>query len=116
MKRPAGTPMLCGNDVTYLVDGEATFGSILEGLAQAEHTALFRRISGTKRLFDRPERTLPSVRPMSTPSCQLEWVPWTAGGLQRTGLHPARGYGQNLANGPGNAVGVDAGFGLLVGP
>jgi len=40
MKRLAHSPLLTGNDVTLLVDGHATFESILAGLAQAEHTAL----------------------------------------------------------------------------
>jgi len=40
MKRLAHSPLLRGNDVTLLVDGDATFDSIFEGLAQAEHFAL----------------------------------------------------------------------------
>jgi cardiolipin synthase len=40
MKRLARTPLLSGNDVTLLVDGDATFDSIFEGLAQARQTAL----------------------------------------------------------------------------
>jgi cardiolipin synthase len=40
MKRLAHSPLLRGNDATLLVDGEATFASIFEGLAQAEHYAL----------------------------------------------------------------------------
>ena len=40
MKRLAHSPLLRGNDVTLLVDGEATFDSIFAGLAQAEHYAL----------------------------------------------------------------------------
>jgi cardiolipin synthase len=40
MKRLAHSPLLRGNDATLLVDGDATFDSIFEGLAQAEHYAL----------------------------------------------------------------------------
>jgi len=40
MKRLAHSPLLRGNDVTLLVDGDATFDSIFAGLAQAEHYAL----------------------------------------------------------------------------
>jgi cardiolipin synthase len=40
MKRLAHTPLLRGNDVELLVDGEATFDSIFEGLAQAQSYAL----------------------------------------------------------------------------
>ena len=40
MKRLAQTPFLRGNDVTLLVDGDATFDSIFAGLARAEHYAL----------------------------------------------------------------------------
>jgi cardiolipin synthase len=40
LKNLAGTPLLRGNDVTLLVDGEATFESIFRGLEEAEHTAL----------------------------------------------------------------------------
>jgi len=40
MTRLAHSPLLTGNDVTLLVDGDATFDSIFEGLARAERTAL----------------------------------------------------------------------------
>jgi cardiolipin synthase len=40
MTRLAHSPLLTGNDVTLLVDGDATFDSIFQGLAHAEHTAL----------------------------------------------------------------------------
>ena len=40
MKRLAHSPLLRGNDATLLVDGDATFDSIFEGLVQAEHYAL----------------------------------------------------------------------------
>ena len=40
MKRLAHSPLLNGNDVTLLVDGDATFDSIFAGLAAAEHYAL----------------------------------------------------------------------------
>ena len=40
MKRLAHTPLLNGNDVTLLVDGDATFDSIIAGLAEAEDYAL----------------------------------------------------------------------------
>ena len=40
MKRLAHSPLLRGNDATLLVDGDATFESIFEGLAKAEHYAL----------------------------------------------------------------------------
>jgi len=40
MKRLAHSPLLRGNDVTLLVDGDATFESIFEGLARAERYAL----------------------------------------------------------------------------
>ncbi len=41
-ERLAGVPYLTGNDVTLLVDGEATFASILEGIDAAEHYVLFQ--------------------------------------------------------------------------
>jgi len=40
MKQLARSPLLTGNDVTLLVDGEATFDSLFGGLARAEHTVL----------------------------------------------------------------------------
>jgi len=40
MKRLAHAPFLRGNDATLLVDGQATFESILQGLAQARSYAL----------------------------------------------------------------------------
>jgi cardiolipin synthase len=40
MKRLARSPLLRGHEVELLVDGEATFDSIFQGLAQAEHYAL----------------------------------------------------------------------------
>jgi len=40
MKRLAHSPLLSGNDVTLLVDGDATFESIFAGIARAEHTVL----------------------------------------------------------------------------
>lgn len=40
LKKIAHTPMLRGNDVELLVDGKATFDSILDGLARARHYAL----------------------------------------------------------------------------
>ena len=40
MKQLAHSPLLTGNDVTLLVDGDATFESLFAGLAQAERTAL----------------------------------------------------------------------------
>ncbi len=40
MKRLAHSPLLHGNDVTLLVDGDATFDNIFSGLAKAEHYAL----------------------------------------------------------------------------
>ncbi len=40
MERLAQTPLLRGNDVTLLVDGDATFNSVVAGLAQARSYAL----------------------------------------------------------------------------
>jgi cardiolipin synthase len=40
LKKIAHTPILRGNEVELLVDGEATFTSILDGLARAERYAL----------------------------------------------------------------------------
>ena len=40
LKKIAHTPLLRGNAVELLVDGQATFDSILEGLRRAEHYAL----------------------------------------------------------------------------
>jgi cardiolipin synthase A/B len=40
LKTIAHTPLLRGNEVALLVDGEATFASVLDGLARAAHYAL----------------------------------------------------------------------------
>ncbi|WP_417679957.1 cardiolipin synthase [Roseibium sp.] len=40
LSKIAGLPFLAGNSCDLLIDGEATFNSILEGIAEAEHTIL----------------------------------------------------------------------------
>ncbi len=42
LSKVAGLPFLAGNKVDLLIDGDATFASILDGISKAQHTILIQ--------------------------------------------------------------------------